>query len=239
MIAVVTGATRGIGQGIANALSEAGHYVIGTATSATGAEAIGKMLGAKGEGAVLDVGNRDSLDAFLDYLKSLDEAPLILVNNAGFNQDNLSLRMKPEEWLQVINGNLSGPFYLIQGLLRGMVKARFGRIINLSSVVARMGNAGQANYAAAKGGIEALTRSLAIELAARNITVNAVAPGFIETDMTRALSKEQRAAMLERIPANRLGSVEDVATLVGFLCSEHSGFITGETIQVNGGMYLN
>jgi 3-oxoacyl-[acyl-carrier protein] reductase len=239
MIAVVTGATRGIGQGIANALSEAGHYVIGTATSATGAEAIGKMLGAKGEGAVLDVGNRDSLDAFLDYLKSLDEAPLILVNNAGFNQDNLSLRMKPEEWLQVINGNLSGPFYLIQGLLRGMVKARFGRIINLSSVVARMGNVGQANYAAAKGGIEALTRSLAIELAARNITVNAVAPGFIETDMTRALSKEQRAAMLERIPANRLGSVEDVATLVGFLCSEHSGFITGETIQVNGGMYLN
>jgi 3-oxoacyl-[acyl-carrier protein] reductase len=239
MIAVVTGATRGIGQGIANALSEAGHYVIGTATSATGAEAIGKMLGAKGEGAVLDVGNRDSLDAFLDYLKSLDEAPLILVNNAGFNQDNLSLRMKPEEWLQVINGNLSGPFYLIQGLLRGMVKARFGRIINLSSVVARMGNVGQANYAAAKGGIEALTRSLAIELAARNITVNAVAPGFIETDMTRALSKEQRAVMLERIPANRLGSVEDVATLVGFLCSEHSGFITGETIQVNGGMYLN
>jgi 3-oxoacyl-[acyl-carrier protein] reductase len=239
MIAVVTGATRGIGQGIANALSEAGHFVIGTATSATGAEAIGKMLGAKGEGAVLDVGNRDSLDAFLDYLKSLDEAPLILVNNAGFNQDNLSLRMKPEEWLQVINGNLSGPFYLIQGLLRGMVKARFGRIINLSSVVARMGNAGQANYAAAKGGIEALTRSLAIELAARNITVNAVAPGFIETDMTRALSKEQRAVMLERIPANRLGSVEDVATLVGFLCSEHSGFITGETIQVNGGMYLN
>jgi 3-oxoacyl-[acyl-carrier protein] reductase len=239
MIAVVTGATRGIGQGIANALSEAGHYVIGTATSATGAEAIGKMLGAKGEGAELDVGNRDSLDAFLDYLKSLDEAPLILVNNAGFNQDNLSLRMKPEEWLQVINGNLSGPFYLIQGLLRGMVKARFGRIINLSSVVARMGNVGQANYAAAKGGIEALTRSLAIELAARNITVNAVAPGFIETDMTRALSKEQRAVMLERIPANRLGSVEDVATLVGFLCSEHSGFITGETIQVNGGMYLN
>jgi len=239
MIAVVTGATRGIGQGIANALSEAGHYVIGTATSATGAEAIGKMLGAKGEGAVLDVGNRDSLDAFLDNLKSLDEPPLILVNNAGFNQDNLSLRMKPEEWLQVINGNLSGPFYLIQGLLRGMVKARFGRIINLSSVVARMGNAGQANYAAAKGGIEALTRSLAIELAARNITVNAVAPGFIETDMTRALSKEQRAVMLERIPANRLGSVEDVATLVGFLCSEHSGFITGETIQVNGGMYLN
>jgi len=239
MIAVVTGATRGIGQGIANALSEAGHYVIGTATSATGAEAIGKMLGAKGEGAVLDVGNRDSLDAFLDNLKSLDEPPLILVNNAGFNQDNLSLRMKPEEWLQVINGNLSGPFYLIQGLLRGMVKARFGRIINLSSVVARMGNVGQANYAAAKGGIEALTRSLAIELAARNITVNAVAPGFIETDMTRALSKEQRAVMLERIPANRLGSVEDVATLVGFLCSEHSGFITGETIQVNGGMYLN
>jgi len=239
MIAVVTGATRGIGQGIANALSEAGHYVIGTATSATGAEAIGKMLGAKGEGAVLDVGNRDSLDAFLDNLKSLDEPPLILVNNAGFNQDNLSLRMKPEEWLQVINGNLSCPFYLIQGLLRGMVKARFGRIINLSSVVARMGNVGQANYAAAKGGIEALTRSLAIELAARNITVNAVAPGFIETDMTRALSKEQRAVMLERIPANRLGSVEDVATLVGFLCSEHSGFITGETIQVNGGMYLN
>jgi len=239
MIAVVTGATRGIGQGIANALSEAGHYVIGTATSATGAEAIGKMLGEKGEGAVLDVGNRDSLDAFLDNLKSLDEPPLILVNNAGFNQDNLSLRMKPEEWLQVINGNLSGPFYLMQGLLRGMVKARFGRIINLSSVVARMGNVGQANYAAAKGGIEALTRSLAIELAARNITVNAVAPGFIETDMTRALSKEQRAVMLERIPANRLGSVEDVATLVGFLCSEHSGFITGETIQVNGGMYLN
>jgi 3-oxoacyl-[acyl-carrier protein] reductase len=239
MIAVVTGATRGIGQAIANELIQAGHYVIGTATSVSGAEAIGERLGAKGEGAVLDVGDRDSLDAFLDHLKTSDEPPLVLVNNAGFNQDNLSLRMKPEEWSHVIHGNLSGPFYLIQGLLRGMVKARFGRVVNLSSVVARMGNAGQANYAAAKGGMEALTRSLAIELAARNITVNAVAPGFIETDMTRALSEAQRAAMLERIPANRLGSVEDVAALVGFLCSEHSGFITGETIQVNGGMYLS
>lgn len=239
MIAVVTGASRGIGRAIAEQLSAAGHYVIGTATTTSGAESIQAALGEQGEGAVLDISDRQSIDAFITQLKTLDEAPLILVNNAGFNQDNLSLRMKPDEWDQVLSGNLTGPFHLIQGLLRGMVKARFGRIINLSSVVARMGNAGQANYAAAKGGVEALTRSLAIELAARNITVNAVAPGFIETDMTQALSEDQRSAMLDRIPANRLGTVADVAALVGFLSSEQSGFITGETIHINGGMYLN
>ncbi len=239
MIAVVTGASRGIGLGIARHLVDAGQYVVGTATSQEGADRVSAALDGHGRGEILNISSLESITGFLDRLKDVEEAPLLLVNNAGFNQDNLSLRMKADEWKRVIEGNLSGTFFLTQGLIKGMVKARYGRVVNLSSVVARMGNAGQANYAAAKAGLEGMTRSLAAELAARNITVNAVAPGFIETDMTEALSDAQREEMLKRIPANRLGSVDDVAALVAFLCSEQAGYITGETLKVNGGMYLS
>ena len=239
MIAVVTGASRGIGLSIARHLVDAGQYVVGTATSQEGADRVSDALDGHGRGEILNISSLESIAGFLDRLKDVEEAPLLLVNNAGFNQDNLSLRMKADEWSRVIEGNLSGTFFLTQGLIKGMVKARFGRVVNLSSVVARMGNAGQANYAAAKAGLEGMTRSLAAELAARNITVNAVAPGFIETDMTEALSDAQREEMLKRIPANRLGSVDDVAALVAFLCSEQAGYITGETLKVNGGMYLS
>lgn len=239
MIALVTGASRGIGLGIARHLVEAGHYVLGTATSQEGADSISRELGSYGRGESLDISSLESISEFLDRIKNAEVAPLLLVNNAGFNQDNLSLRMKSDEWSRVIEGNLSGTFFLTQGLIKGMVRARYGRVVNLSSVVARMGNAGQANYAAAKAGLEGMTRSLAAELAARNITVNAVAPGFIETDMTEALSDAQREEMLRRIPSNRLGSVDDVAALVGFLCSDQAGYITGETLKVNGGMYLS
>ena len=239
MIAVVTGASRGLGLGIARHLVDAGQYVVGTATSQEGADRVSAALDGHGRGEILNISSLESITGFLDRLKDVEEAPLLLVNNAGFNQDNLSLRMKADEWKRVIEGNLSGTFFLTQGLIKGMVKARYGRVVNLSSVVARMGNAGQANYAAAKAGLEGMTRSLAAELAARNITVNAVAPGFIETDMTEALSDAQREEMLKRIPANRLGSVDDVAALVAFLCSEQAGYITGETLKVNGGMYLS
>lgn len=239
MIAVVTGASRGIGLGIARHLVDAGQYVVGTATSQEGADRVSAALDGHGRGEILNISSLESITGFFDRLKDVEEAPLLLVNNAGFNQDNLSLRMKADEWKRVIEGNLSGTFFLTQGLIKGMVKARYGRVVNLSSVVARMGNAGQANYAAAKAGLEGMTRSLAAELAARNITVNAVAPGFIETDMTEALSDAQREEMLKRIPANRLGSVDDVAALVAFLCSEQAGYITGETLKVNGGMYLS
>ena len=239
MIAVVTGASRGIGLGIARHLVDAGQYVVGTATSQEGADRVSAALDGHGRGEILNISSLESITGFLDRLKDVEEAPLLLVNNAGFNQDNLSLRMKADEWKRVIEGNLSGTFFLTQGLIKGMVKARYGRVVNLSSVVARMGNAGQANYAAAKAGLEGMTRSLAAELAARNITVNAVAPGFIETDMTEALSDAQREEMLKRIPANRLGSVDDVAALVAFLCSDQAGYITGETLKVNGGMYLS
>ena len=239
MIAVVTGASRGIGLGIARHLVDAGQYVVGTATSQEGADRVSAALDGHGRGEILNISSLESITGFFDRLKDVEEAPLLLVNNAGFNQDNLSLRMKADEWKRVIEGNLSGTFFLTQGLIKGMVKARYGRVVNLSSVVARMGNAGQANYAAAKAGLEGMTRSLAVELAARNITVNAVAPGFIETDMTEALSDAQREEMLKRIPANRLGSVDDVAALVAFLCSDQAGYITGETLKVNGGMYLS
>ena len=239
MIAVVTGASRGIGLGIARHLVDAGQYVVGTATSQEGADRVSAALDGHGRGEILNISSLESITGFLDRLKDVEEAPLLLVNNAGFNQDNLSLRMKADEWKRVIEGNLSGTFFLTQGLIKSMVKARYGRVVNLSSVVARMGNAGQANYAAAKAGLEGMTRALAAELAARNITVNAVAPGFIETDMTEALSDAQREEMLKRIPANRLGSVDDVAALVAFLCSDQAGYITGETLKVNGGMYLS
>lgn len=235
--AVITGASRGIGQAIAAAMVEAGYRVLGTATTEAGAENISSLLGGKGRGYVVDLAVQQSVSNFLEALKQDQETPLILVNNAGITKDNLLMRMKAEEWHDVIATNLSGVFQLTQGLLRGMMKAKFGRVINLSSVVGRMGNGGQSNYAASKAGIEGFSRALGAEVASRNITVNSVAPGFIETDMTTALSSDQRSAMLARVPAARLGKPEEVAALVKFLASEDASYITGETLHINGGMY--
>ena len=235
-VAVVTGASRGIGSAIADRLVADGCFVYATATSEQGAEAISARLGDKGKGVALDIGSDESVSHALEEFAAA-EAPTILVNNAGITQDNLMLRMSDEEWSSVINTNLSGVFRLTKGLLRGMVKARWGRVVNVGSVVARMGNPGQANYVAAKSGVEGFARALALEVASRSITVNTVAPGFIETDMTRELTEQQTEAMLERIPANRMGTVEDVAAAVAFLCSEEAGYITGQTLQVNGGLY--
>jgi 3-oxoacyl-[acyl-carrier protein] reductase len=195
-------------------------------------------MAGQGQGYVLNLGDQTSIDAFTTALKADHGAPLILVNNAGITQDNLAMRMKPAEWNAVINTNLNGVFHLTQSFMRGMMKAKFGRIINISSVVGRMGNPGQVNYAAAKAGLEGFTRALGAELASRNITVNAIAPGFIATDMTDALAPDQQMKMLERIPAARLGQPKEVAALVQFLSSDAAGYITGETIAINGGLYM-
>ncbi len=237
--AVVTGASRGIGLAIAEALVEAGYHVLGTATTQAGADQFSQRMAGQGQGYVLNLGDQSSIDAFTAAIKADHDAPLILVNNAGITQDNLAMRMKSAEWNAVINTNLNGVFHLTQSFIRGMMKAKFGRIINISSVVGRMGNPGQVNYAASKAGLEGFTRALGAELASRNITVNAIAPGFIATDMTDTLSADQQAAMLERIPAGRLGQPKEVASLVRFLSSDAAGYITGETIQINGGMYMN
>lgn len=237
--AVVTGASRGIGLAIAEALVEAGYHVLGTATTQVGADQFSQRMAGQGQGYVLNLGDQSSIDAFTAAIKADHDAPLILVNNAGITQDNLAMRMKSAEWNAVINTNLNGVFHLTQSFIRGMMKAKFGRIINISSVVGRMGNPGQVNYAASKAGLEGFTRALGAELASRNITVNAIAPGFIATDMTDTLSADQQAAMLERIPAGRLGQPKEVASLVRFLSSDAAGYITGETIQINGGMYMN
>ena len=237
--AVVTGASRGIGLAIAEALVEAGYHVLGTATTQAGADQFSQRMAGQGQGYVLNLGDQSSIDAFTVALKADHDAPLILVNNAGMTQDNLAMRMKSAEWNAVINTNLNGVFHLTQSFIRGMMKAKFGRIMNISSVVGRMGNPGQVNYAASKAGLEGFTRALGAELASRNITVNAIAPGFIATDMTDTLSADQQAAMLERIPAGRLGQPKEVASLVRFLSSDAAGYITGETIQINGGMYMN
>ena len=237
--AVVTGASRGIGLAIAEALVEAGYHVLGTATTQAGADQFSQRMAGQGQGYALNLGDQSSIDAFTVALKADHDAPLILVNNAGITQDNLAMRMKSAEWNAVINTNLNGVFHLTQSFIRGMMKAKFGRIINISSVVGRMGNPGQVNYAASKAGLEGFTRALGAELASRNITVNAIAPGFIATDMTDTLSADQQAAMLERIPAGRLGQPKEVASLVRFLSSDAAGYITGETIQINGGMYMN
>lgn len=236
--ALVTGASRGIGQGIAAALVDQGFHVLGTATSASGAQQISERLGDHGHGHVLNLGDRDSIDAFFSELKTQDQVPLVLVNNAGITRDNLALRMKDEEWDDVINTNLSGLYRVTKGVLRGMTKARWGRIVNLTSVVGAMGNAGQSNYAAAKAGIAGYSKSLAAELGSRGITVNCIAPGLIGTDMTNELTEEQRNAMLSRIPLGRLGDVGEVASLVAFLAGDSAGYITGETIHINGGMYM-
>ena len=237
--AVVTGASRGIGLAIAEALAKAGYYVLGTATTQIGADQFTEQMMGQGQGYVLNLSDQPSIDAFAAALKADHGAPLILVNNAGITQDNLAMRMKPAEWNAVINTNLNGVFHLTQTFMRGMMKAKFGRIINISSVVGRMGNPGQVNYAAAKAGLEGFTRALGAELASRNITVNAIAPGFIATDMTDALSLDQQTKMLERIPAARLGQPKEVAALVQFLSSDAAGYITGETIAINGGLYMS
>ncbi len=239
--AIVTGASRGIGKAIALELAEQGATVIGTATTEKGAQAITNYIEQEdgaGKGFVLDASDPASVTQFENDLKDSGYAPLILVNNAGITRDNLMLRMKEEEWDTVINTNLSSVYRLSKICLRRMVKARTGRIINITSVVGLSGNAGQCNYAAAKAGMIGFTKSLARELGARGITVNAIAPGYIATDMTDELTDEQKSAMLSQIPLARLGQPEEIAKAVYFLASEASAYITGQTINVNGGMYM-
>ena len=240
-VALITGASRGIGNAIALALGGAGAHIIGTATSAEGAVRVTETLAShacKGRGTVLDAANPASIDALIAQLEQAGELPTILVNNAAITRDTLLLRMKPEDWDAVIATNLTAVYRLCRACVRHMMKERRGRIVNLTSVVGLTGNPGQANYAAAKAGILGFTKSLARELGSRGITVNAVAPGFIDTDMTRALSEEQRAALLRQIPAGRLGTAAEVAAAVLFLVSPQSAYITGETLHVNGGMYM-
>ncbi|MEO1079138.1 MAG: 3-oxoacyl-ACP reductase FabG [Pseudomonadota bacterium] len=238
-IALVTGASRGIGAAIASALAESGSRVIGTATSDAGASAINERLAASGGcGLRLDVSDADSVASTLSAIGERFGAPQILVNNAGITRDNILMRMKEDEWQDVIDTNLSSLYRLSKAVLRGMTKNRWGRIVNITSVVGAMGNAGQSNYAATKAGAAGFTRALAREVGARNITVNAVAPGFIDTDMTRALTDDQRGVMLAQIPLGRLGDPQEIAALVTFLCSDAAGYITGETVHVNGGMYM-
>jgi len=240
-IALVTGASRGIGQAIALRLGKDGATVIGTATSPDGADAISKTLqenGIKGMGLVLNVTDQSSVDTAMETINGEFGAPLILVNNAGITRDNLLMRMKDEEWDDIIQTNLTSVFRLSKACLRAMTKARKGRIISISSVVGAAGNAGQTNYSAAKAGLLGFTKSLAREVGARGITVNAVAPGFIDTDMTKALPDAQREALQKDIPLNRLGQPEEIAAAVAFLASPDAGYITGETLHVNGGMYM-
>jgi 3-oxoacyl-[acyl-carrier protein] reductase len=237
-VALVTGASRGIGRAIAERLADAGFFVAGTATGQAGAEAITGALGERGCGLVMRVEDEGSVAAGYAQLEASCGMPAVIVNNAGVTRDNLLARMKAEEWDSVVQTNLGGLYRVVKPALRAMMKARWGRIVNLSSVVARMGNAGQSNYVATKAGVEGFTRSLAQELASRNITVNAVAPGFIATDMTSELSDDQATAMLQRIPLGRMGAAADVAHAVAFLVSDEAGYITGETLQVNGGLYM-
>ncbi len=238
--ALVTGASRGIGRAIAVSLAAAGARVIGTATKSSGAEAITAALAAAGgRGAVLNVADAASVDALLAELEAAGEMPGILVNNAGITRDNLLVRMKPEDWDAVIATDLTSVFRLSRGCLRHMMKQRFGRIISITSVVGAMGNAGQTNYAAAKAGVIGFTKSLAKEVGSRQITVNAIAPGFIDTDMTRALDAAQREAMAAGIPLGRLGESDDIAAATIFLASSAGGYITGQTLHVNGGLYLS
>jgi len=241
-IALVTGASRGIGRATALKLGQAGAVVIGTATSQSGADAITAELskaGISGQGMMLDVAQQDSIDAVLTQITEQFGAPAILVNNAGITRDNLLMRMKDEEWNDIINTNLSSVYRLSKACLRAMMKARYGRIISIASVVGVTGNAGQANYAAAKAGIIGFSKSLAQEIGSRGITVNTVAPGFIDTDMTRNLPDEQKQTLLSKIPVGRLGQAEEIAAAVVFLASAEAGYITGETLHVNGGMYMS
>lgn len=238
-VALVTGASRGIGKAIAERLADLGYTVAGTATSEGGAEAITGYLSEKGgKGYCLNVTDQDSIDSVLKQIQEEFGTPTILVNNAGITRDNIMLRMKQDEWDSVIDTNLSSVYRMAKACLRGMTKARWGRVINISSVVGAMGNAGQANYAAAKAGLEGFSRAMAKEIGSRGITVNSIAPGFIDTDMTKELPEANKEAMLAQIPAGRLGQPEEIAAAVEFLVSEQAGYVTGATIPVNGGMYM-
>ncbi|NGN97015.1 3-oxoacyl-ACP reductase FabG [Grimontia sp. S25] len=237
-IALVTGASRGIGRAIAELLVERGATVVGTATSESGASAISEYLGENGKGYALNVTSAESIEAVLKAIKEEFGDVDILVNNAGITRDNLLMRMKDDEWQDIMDTNLTSIFRMSKAVLRAMMKKRKGRIINVGSVVGTMGNAGQANYAAAKAGVVGFTKSMAREVASRGITVNTVAPGFIETDMTKALNDDQRAATLAQVPAGRLGDPREIAATVAFLASDDAAYITGETLHVNGGMYM-
>lgn len=241
-VALVTGASRGIGRAIAQELGAQGAIVAGTATTEAGAAAITEFFqenGIKGSGFCLDVSSTEAVDSVIATItEQLGSAPLILVNNAGITRDNLLMRMKEDEWGSVINTNLNSMYRVCRAALKPMTRARWGRIINISSVVASSGNPGQTNYAASKAAVEGFSRSLAREIGSRGITVNAVAPGFIDTDMTRALNEKQIEALLSQIPLARFGKPEEIAKVAGFLASDSGGYITGETIQVNGGMYM-
>lgn len=238
-IALVTGATRGIGKAIAESLVRDGAYVFGTATSENGAAAISEYLGDKGQGLVLNVTDQASIESVLETITNEKGAPNILVNNAGITKDQLLMRMKDDEWNDVILTNLTSVYSLSKAVLRPMMKARSGRIINISSVVGITGNAGQTNYAAAKAGVIGFTKSMAKEVGSRGITINCVAPGFIDTDMTKDLPVSVKEALLANIPLARLGAPEEIAAAVAFLASENAGYITGETINVNGGMLMD
>lgn len=236
-VALVTGASRGIGAAIAAGLCADGLFVVGTATSADGAARISEALGSSGAGAVLRVDDDDAAAEGLAAIGDRFPAPTVLVNNAGIARDSLLLRMAPAQWKQVVEANLNGLYRVTRPLLRGMMRSRWGRIVNVGSVVARMGNAGQANYAASKAGIEGFTRALAQEVGSRGITVNAVAPGFVATDMTAALAEGQREALLARTALGRLGAPADIAGAVSFLVSDAAAYVTGETLHVNGGLF--
>ncbi|MGH1473490.1 3-oxoacyl-ACP reductase FabG [Yersinia proxima] len=237
-IALVTGASRGIGRAVAELLAERGARVIGTATSEKGAEAISAYLGDQGKGLMLNVVDPKSIESVLETIRAEFGEVDILVNNAGITRDNLLMRMKDDEWQDIIDTDLTSVFRLSKAVLRAMMKKRFGRIITIGSVVGTMGNAGQVNYAAAKAGLIGFSKSLAREVASRGITVNVVAPGFIETDMTKALTDDQRAGILAQVPASRLGEAKEIASAVAFLASDEAGYISGETLHVNGGMYM-
>lgn len=241
-IALVTGASRGIGKGIAQLLAKNGATVIGTATSAAGASEIStylKEINATSVGMCLDIKNFDSINAFITEVTEKFGAPNILINNAAITRDNLFIRMKDEEWNDVINVNLSAAYHLNKACIKSMMKARWGRIITIGSIVGTIGNPGQANYCAAKAGVVGMTKSIALELASRGITANVVAPGFIDTDMTKSLSDEQRDALLKQIPMGVIGQTDDIAQAVLFLASDNARYITGQTLHVNGGMFLN
>ena len=241
-IALVTGASRGIGAAIADKLGAAGYIVVGTATSQSGADKISQRLThakSVGAGMVLDVTQTESIEQLLKSVIEMFGAPTILVNNAGITKDNILMRMKEDEWLDVVNTNLTAVFRLCKACVRPMTKARWGRIVNISSVVGSMGNSGQSNYSASKAGVEGFGRALAKEIGSRSITVNTVAPGFIDTDMTRDLPEANKDALLSQIPLARLGMPSEIAAVVSFLVSDAAGYITGETIHINGGMFMS